>query len=260
MAHALGMEVAPRPRRLRGRSARRASASRFTDAGALGRFKASAAYRTILSFVTGLSDAAAGQRIGAAREVSAPARAMLDGLEQMSGWVDEIPPVQQAMRYGNAAYRCDALPRTRDISPLTPRRSRLPTPLSHVSIPPRIGRAWHARLEERAVGIVRAVLEAAPLAVLPPSREAAAAELAAYLRDAFGNTTRIDYGTGHELSFLLVGPHPHPHPHPHPRLHPRPCETTMCNHRCCTASRRVERSRPPTGRCWCSTSSRPTCC
>ena len=39
--------------------------------------------------------------------------------------------------------------------------------------------------------------------MLPPSLAAAEVELSPYLCDAFGNATRIDYGTGHETTFAL---------------------------------------------------------
>lgn len=39
--------------------------------------------------------------------------------------------------------------------------------------------------------------------VLPESHHGATKELVPYLLDSFGNSTRIDYGTGHELSFIL---------------------------------------------------------
>ncbi|RUS15235.1 hypothetical protein BC938DRAFT_477045 [Jimgerdemannia flammicorona] len=54
-------------------------------------------------------------------------------------------------------------------------------------------RTWIARLEERADALQRAIF--------PPSRQAAIAELIPYLVGGFGNATRIDYGSGHELSF-----------------------------------------------------------
>jgi serine/threonine-protein phosphatase 2A activator len=38
----------------------------------------------------------------------------------------------------------------------------------------------------------------------PPLEEEARLELCTYLRDSFGNYQRIDYGTGHELNFLIV--------------------------------------------------------
>lgn len=40
--------------------------------------------------------------------------------------------------------------------------------------------------------------------VLPGERAAAAPELATYLADSFGNPTRIDYGTGHETTFVAL--------------------------------------------------------
>jgi hypothetical protein len=38
--------------------------------------------------------------------------------------------------------------------------------------------------------------------LLPPELQGAAIELLPYLLDSFGNATRIDYGTGHETTFV----------------------------------------------------------
>lgn len=38
--------------------------------------------------------------------------------------------------------------------------------------------------------------------LLPPDLHPAKIELAPYLVDSFGNSTRIDYGTGHETTFV----------------------------------------------------------
>jgi serine/threonine-protein phosphatase 2A activator len=81
-------------------------------------------------------------------------------LETLAGWVDDIPPLQQAMRYGNQAFR-----------------------------------TWHSRLVSDAATLCRGLL--------PPEHAGAEVELAPYLCDAFGNATRIDYGTGHEASFVV---------------------------------------------------------
>jgi hypothetical protein len=40
--------------------------------------------------------------------------------------------------------------------------------------------------------------------VLPEELRGAAAELAPYLDDSLGNPTRIDYGTGHETTFIAL--------------------------------------------------------
>ena len=57
-------------------------------------------------------------------------------------------------------------------------------------------RAYHAALVESAEALVRDML--------PPAAAAAAVELAPYLTGAFGNPTRLDYGTGHETSFVVL--------------------------------------------------------
>lgn len=38
---------------------------------------------------------------------------------------------------------------------------------------------------------------------LPETYHRAVPEIMPYLVDGFGNSTRIDYGTGHEISFLM---------------------------------------------------------
>ncbi|KAG9342209.1 hypothetical protein JZ751_016711 [Albula glossodonta] len=54
-------------------------------------------------------------------------------------------------------------------------------------------RAWYAKLDQEAETLVAAVI--------PSDRSAAAPEIAVYLKEAVGNSTRIDYGTGHEAAF-----------------------------------------------------------
>ena len=57
-------------------------------------------------------------------------------------------------------------------------------------------RAWHSRLVEKSEGLLRGVLGDAFVG--------AEVELSPYLCEAFGNPTRIDYGTGHETSFVVL--------------------------------------------------------
>ncbi|TPX62953.1 hypothetical protein PhCBS80983_g00224 [Powellomyces hirtus] len=54
-------------------------------------------------------------------------------------------------------------------------------------------RTWFDRLEENADKITSDIF---------PTRSAAVPELAPYFTGSFGNQTRLDYGSGHELSFL----------------------------------------------------------
>ena len=57
-------------------------------------------------------------------------------------------------------------------------------------------RTWFARVAESAEELVRSML--------PPNLESAAVELGPYLVDSVGNSTRIDYGTGHETTFCAL--------------------------------------------------------
>ncbi|KAJ8261066.1 hypothetical protein COCON_G00167890 [Conger conger] len=54
-------------------------------------------------------------------------------------------------------------------------------------------RTWYAKLDQEAEALVAAVI--------PADSSAAAPEIAVYLKESVGNSTRIDYGTGHEAAF-----------------------------------------------------------
>ncbi|KAJ2551838.1 Serine/threonine-protein phosphatase 2A activator [Coemansia sp. RSA 1933] len=64
---------------------------------------------------------------------------------------------------------------------------------------PRFGnksfRSWTAELEQQAPQLMAEML--------PKESHDAIVELTPYLTQAFGNATRIDYGSGHELSFMM---------------------------------------------------------
>ncbi|CAL8276351.1 unnamed protein product [Merluccius merluccius] len=54
-------------------------------------------------------------------------------------------------------------------------------------------KAWYSKLDQEAEALVTSVL--------PEHSATAAQEIAVYLKEAVGNSTRIDYGTGHEAAF-----------------------------------------------------------
>ncbi|XP_053551712.1 serine/threonine-protein phosphatase 2A activator [Bombina bombina] len=54
-------------------------------------------------------------------------------------------------------------------------------------------RTWYNKLDKEAENLV--------CTVIPSQLSAAAPEVAVYLKEAVGNSTRIDYGTGHEAAF-----------------------------------------------------------
>ena len=85
-------------------------------------------------------------------------------LARLDRLVDETPREEGEMRFGNKAFR-----------------------------------AWHDK-------VARDARELHQQLVLPPDvsgAQEAWPELAAYLLDSFGNPVRIDYGTGHELHFVI---------------------------------------------------------
>lgn len=56
-------------------------------------------------------------------------------------------------------------------------------------------RIWHARLQEKGIEELKQAL--------PEKLHRAIPEVIQYLYESFGNATRIDYGTGHEMAFLM---------------------------------------------------------
>ncbi|XP_059618891.1 serine/threonine-protein phosphatase 2A activator [Phlebotomus argentipes] len=56
-------------------------------------------------------------------------------------------------------------------------------------------RSWHQKMRDNAEEML--------LSVLPEEKKGAIVEIMAYFVDSFGNSTRIDYGTGHELAFVF---------------------------------------------------------
>lgn len=124
----------------------------------------------LVSFVTELAEAAKGLPCDPARKSTASPLVMaLSGiLDEMESWIEDFPPLHQPMRFGNKAFR-----------------------------------SWHQRLCERSEGLLTQALgHAAPEHA--KKAEALAKELSYYLRGAFGDERRIDYGTGHEVAFLGV--------------------------------------------------------
>ncbi|KAI0169011.1 Phosphotyrosyl phosphatase activator [Hypoxylon sp. FL1284] len=96
-------------------------------------------------------------------------RKLQEMLSKMESYIDEAPPDQGPRRFGNISFR-----------------------------------KWYQLLEERVAGLLQEFL---PRSVLYFGSEggrnvAAADELTSYLLGGFGSAQRLDYGTGHELSFL----------------------------------------------------------
>ena len=122
-----------------------------------------------------------------------PAMACLHGaLQEMVRWVDDFPPQDGSgkgaisIRFGNPAFR-----------------------------------TWHKHLTERSDAIITTILHCrddddgltpelacqrgrdAASGVLQPNGDSSVRQVSQYLHDSFGHHIRLDYGTGHESSFLV---------------------------------------------------------
>lgn len=122
-------------------------------------FRESPAYRQVFGFITALNEAVRGRPVSAAPAASPAVDGIVAVLRNLARVVDEIPPLPNAQRFGNRAFR-----------------------------------TWVARLEEQAPALLRGLL--------PAEMHPAIVELVPYLAASFGDPTRIDYGTGHELTFV----------------------------------------------------------
>jgi len=96
--------------------------------------------------------------------ISPAIRTIVTWLREGRRAILDIPPIQQSMRFGNKAFR-------------TWFETRLSSPCLQ---------QLHQKL------LTKDLLDAG-----------ASDELAGYMQDAFGSWQRIDYGTGHELNFIL---------------------------------------------------------
>jgi len=123
-----------------------------------------------------------------------PAMACLHGsLLEMVSWVDDFPPETASsggtisIRFGNPSYKL-----------------------------------WHERLVERSDAIITTILQTrdssddltpelacqrgkdAASGSLQPKGDSSINQVSCYLHGSFGNEIRLDYGTGHESSFLVL--------------------------------------------------------
>ena len=148
----------------------------------LERFLASGTATELVRFLAALSDGARAPAASPVEEEDATP-AVLAALSALDRLLDETPPETSLagdvsgglpgdrQRFGNRAFR-----------------------------------SWHAKVEAAAAGGLLAPVASrcAPLATDADAHaRAASAELAAYWTHAFGDPTRLDYGTGHEAAFLM---------------------------------------------------------
>lgn len=157
------------------------------DGPDVARFLTSKAYRDIGIFVMQLNRALCPRKspsgsgpsktyplVGGDRRDPESVRKLQTLLERTNAIVDEAPPDPGPRRFGNVSFR-----------------------------------KWYALLEERTEALLRDFLDEAvisfPVAEAKDRDDMAMSpldELKAYFLGGFGSAQRLDYGTGHELSFL----------------------------------------------------------
>ena len=81
------------------------AARRITNQADLQKFLKSVALKDFMGFLLALNEAAQGQPLSAPTSASSAINSMVQVLDTLSSWVDEIPPAKQALRYGNPAYK-----------------------------------------------------------------------------------------------------------------------------------------------------------
>jgi len=153
---------------------------RIHDGRDVHHFLTSQAYRDIGIFVMQLNIAMCPRKLSQSDQVetwqldspsvlSEPVQKMQKLLEVIDSMIEEAPPDTGPRRFGNVSFR-----------------------------------KWFEILESRVQGLLNEYL---PKGVLEFNRTAADGvsvldELTPYLLGGFGSSQRLDYGTGHELSFL----------------------------------------------------------
>ncbi|ESS64041.1 protein phosphatase 2A regulatory subunit B [Trypanosoma cruzi Dm28c] len=142
-------------------------------------FRSSASFAKIIAYLQGCSDSVNGtprsaRMVQKASELHPTVRFFVETFfPHLHKIVEEVPlQDMKQQRFGNRAFR-----------------------------------VFHERLEADVGGLMQQLVLTLPARSGKRSEEeqrCLAVELAEYIKDSFGNSTRIDYGTGHELHFFVV--------------------------------------------------------
>lgn len=97
------------------------------------------------------------------------------------------------------SHKCQMSACTQKLVEMLEKLEKLAIETPPIDQPQRFGNAafksWYQKMKDHLADYLKEVL--------PQNLHDAVKELVPYLLDSFGNSTRIDYGTGHELSFIL---------------------------------------------------------
>lgn len=156
---------------------------RINDGDDVSFFLASRAYTDIMTFILQLNASMFPRRIADTDT----------GTEKIKQWKLQDPDVQYPSVVQNLAVLLRKLGDVIDEAPPDPGPRRF----GNISF-----RKWHQIVEERIPSLLDEHLPAQVLALNSTTHVSAKAEIQVYLLGSFGSSQRLDYGTGHELSFL----------------------------------------------------------
>ncbi|RDD45373.1 Serine/threonine-protein phosphatase 2A activator [Trichoplax sp. H2] len=154
----------------------------------------SSAYAELLGFIQSLNMAIRNKKISDDFPKSEATKQMLQILDTLDQWTEEIKPIDQPQRFGNAAFR--------------DWRNRLCEKADDLITPLLPDDAKESIIELKAYwkGITVTVVAHVLLGLHSISFIHSYFLFLIYanfvLEESFGNATRIDYGSGHELSFV----------------------------------------------------------
>ncbi|KFW77258.1 Serine/threonine-protein phosphatase 2A activator, partial [Manacus vitellinus] len=152
----------------------------------MAKWKRSQAYADYMGFILTLNEGVRGKKLTCEYKVSEVGEELPSPLQEaealsvcsLDGELSKLQPIEKLVALLNT------LDRWIDETPPVDQPSRFGN---------KAFRTWYAKLDQEAEKLVATVI--------PKHLADAAPEVAVYLKESVGNSTRIDYGTGHEAAF-----------------------------------------------------------
>ena len=133
----------------------------------LARFQTSECKKNIEGLILALQESVK-RKTKSSTEITQNAQDFVPILDAVYSWIDEIPPLEQPQRFGNRAFS-----------------------------------TLQSRIQEQGRELIRTYLRTKSVGEALIEKDCDS-EILGYLSQSFGDPSRIDYGTGHELNFFCV--------------------------------------------------------
>lgn len=173
-------------------------------------FKKSESYAEIINFVKICADSVVGIKISDNYVISSNINKIVAFLDKLYDVIQDIPPLTQPMRFGNRAFKIfhsrlciesllfatELLQNKNDVHAEVNVEKTLADTTSNITS--------HTAANNVEISVQGSADSTGSTGInVEVKLQVDPSELSSYLNGAFGNETRIDYGTGHELSFVL---------------------------------------------------------